>query len=214
MNFTTSRTLQVILAIILVLLAAASAWVIQGGMYRVHLRFKAPVIISLVLTVAWILMGIWAGQWLIGVCSALSQLLAGLMAAYGGRRSELGRHDAGQILGLRSYLKKISKEDVQRIQKSDPDYFFNMAPFALALGIIHPFARNFGSRKLDQCPYLMPRVHGRRTADEWADMMAQTADLMDARQRRAEYEKWTQLPQNLISRPRRQPGAGDRRNKA
>jgi hypothetical protein len=40
------------------------------------------------------------------------------------------------------------------------------------------------------------------------------AKAVDARQRRAEYEKWTQLPQNLISRPRRQPGAGDRRNKA
>jgi hypothetical protein len=162
----------------------------------------------------WIVLGILCGQPWIPLGSVMAQFLLGYLAAYGGRRTDVGRHDAGQILGLRSYLKKISKEDVQRIQKSDPDYFFNMAPFALALGIIHPFARNFGSRKLDQCPYLMTRVHGRRTADEWADMMAQTADLMDARQRRAEYEKWTQLPQNLISRPRRQPGAGDRRNKA
>ena len=214
MNFSSIPALQIMLAVMLGIAAAVTAWQIQEVAYRTHLRGKTRVYIGLLCMLLWIVLGILCGQPWIPLGSVMAQLLLGYLAAYGGRRTDVGRHDAGQILGLRSYLKKISKEDVQRIQKSDPDYFFNMAPFALALGIIHPFARNFGSRKLDQCPYLMTRVHGRRTADEWADMMAQTADLMDARQRRAEYEKWTQLPQNLISRPRRQPGAGDRRNKA
>ena len=207
MNMTSVPVLQMVLAVIFGILGAVSAWQIHEIAYRTHLRGKTRVYIGLICIGIWILLGILCGQPWIPLGAALGQLLLGYLAAYGGRRSDVGRHDAGQILGLRAYLKKISKEDIQRIQKSDPDYFFNMAPYALTLGIIHPFAKNFGSKKLEQCPYLMTRVHGHRTADEWADMMAQTADLMDARQRRMEYEKWTHIP-NLspAPAPRRRPG--------
>jgi hypothetical protein len=102
----------------------------------------------------------------------------------------VGRHDAGQILGLRTYLKHISREDINRLMKTDPEYFFNMAPFALSLGIIRPFARNFGSMKMDQCPYLVSKLHGRHTAEEWAELIADTANLIDAKFRRMEWEKW------------------------
>ena len=206
MNMTTIPALQIMLSVVFGITGAVTAWQIHEIAYRTHLRGKTRVYIGLLCMLLWIVLGLLCGQILIPLCAVLGQFLLGYLAAYGGRRTDVGRYDAGQILGLRAYLKKISKEDVQRIQKSDPDYFFNMAPFALALGIIHPFAKNFGSRKLDQCPYLMTRVHGRRTADEWADMMAQTADLMDARQRRAEYEKWIQIPQTLIPAPKKRPG--------
>ncbi|MBQ8833571.1 MAG: DUF2207 domain-containing protein [Oscillospiraceae bacterium] len=204
MNMTSTLALQILLSLIFGIVGAVSAWQIQEIAYRTHLRGKTRVYIGLMCMLLWIALGFLCGEILIPLCAVLVQFLMSYFAAYGGRRTDVGRHDAGQILGLRSYLKKISKEDVQRIQKSDPDYFFNMAPYALALGIIHPFAKNFGSKKLDQCPYLMTRVHGRRTADEWADMMAQTADLMDARQRRMEYEKWTTIPQKLAPAPKKQ----------
>ena len=74
--------------------------------------------------------------------------------------------------------------------KTDPEYFFNMAPFALSLGNIYPFARNFGSVKMDQCPYLVTRVTGKRSAEEWAELIADTANLMDAKFRKMEVERW------------------------
>ena len=145
----------------------------------------------LVCFLLWILLGILCGQWLIPLCSALGQFFLGYLAAYGGRRSDVGRMNAGHILGLRHYLKQISKEDIHRLLKTDPDYFFNMAPFALSLGVIHPFARNLGSMKLEQCPYLISRVTGKHTAEEWAEMIADTADLIDSRYRQMEVRKWT-----------------------
>ena len=190
MNLTSVPVLQVMLSLILAAVAVVTAWQIHEIAYRTHLRGKTRVYIGLVCVLIWILLGILCGQWIIPTCAALGQWLLGYLAAYGGRRSDLGRHDAGQILGLRSYLKRISKEDIQRLQKADPDYFFNMAPYALALGIIKPFAANFGGRPLEQCPYLVTRVHGKRSGMEWADLLAQTADLMDARYRRMELEKW------------------------
>ena len=191
MNLTTLGVLQVLLSLILGIFGAISAWLIHEIAYRTHLRGKTRVYIGLVCMLIWILLGFLCGQLWIPLGAAFGQLLMGYLAAYGGRRSELGRHDAGRILGLRSYLKRINSLDINRMMKTDPDYFFNMAPFALSLGIIHPFARGFGARKLDQCPYLVTKVHGKRTAQEWANLLADTADLMDARYRRMEIEKWT-----------------------
>ena len=191
MNLTTGAFLQVLLSIILVVMGAVSAWQIHEIAYRTHLRGKTRVYIGLVCFLLWIILGILCGQWVIPLCSALGQFVIGYLAAYGGRRSDVGRMDAGHILGLRQYLKKISKEDIHRLMKTDPDYFFNMVPFALSLGVIHPFARNFGSMKLEQCPYLISRVTGRHTAEEWAEMIADTADLIDSKYRQMEVQKWT-----------------------
>ena len=190
MNMTTLGFLQVLLSIILAAFGVISAWQIQEVAYRTHLRGKTRVFIGLTFMGIWILLGLLCGQWIIPTCAAFGQWIIGYLAAYGGRRSDVGRYDAGQILGLRSYLKHISKEDIHRLMKTDPEYFFNMAPFALALGIIYPFARNFGSVKMDQCPYLVTRVAGRRSAEEWAELIADTANLMDSKFRKMEVEKW------------------------
>ena len=190
MNMTTSRFLQVVLSIMLGVFGLISAWQIHEVAYRTHLRGKTRVGIGLTFVLIWIILGVLCGQWVIPTCAAVGQWVIGYLAAYGGRRSDVGRHDAGQILGLRSYLKHISREDIHRLMRTDPEYFFNMAPFALSLGIIYPFARNFGSIKMDQCPYLVTRVHGKRTAEEWAELIADTANLIDSKFRRMEVEKW------------------------
>ena len=197
MNMTSSRFLQIVLAIIFAAFGIISAWQIHEVAYRTHLRGKTRVFIGLTFMLIWIVLGVLCGQWVIPLCCVFGQWIIGYLAAYGGRRSDIGRHDAGQILGLRSYLKHISKDDIHRMLKTDPDYFFNMAPFALALGIIHPFAKNFGSIKMDQCPYLVTRVHGKRTAEEWAELIADTANLIDAKFRRMEVEKWFNPRTNL-----------------
>ena len=190
MNMTSVGFLQILLSVILGAFGAVSAWQIHEVAYRTHLRGKTRVGIGLTCVLIWIILGILCGQWIIPTCAAVGQWVIGYLAAYGGRRSDVGRHDAGKILGLRSYLKHISKEDIRRLMKTDPEYFFNMAPFALSLGIIHPFAKNFGSIKMDQCPYLVTRVTGRRTAEEWAELIADTANLIDSKFRKMEWEKW------------------------
>ena len=193
MNMTGVPVLQVILAILLGVLGAVTAWLIQEMAYRTHLRGKVPVYIGLVCIAVWILLGLLAGQVWIPLGSVLGQYFLGYFAAYGGRRSEAGRHDAALILGLRVYLKKVRKEDLDRLLDQDPDYFFQLAPYALALGVIKPFAANFGLRRLEQCPYIVTRVQGRRTAQEWAQLLSEVADAMDERTRRAMVERWVPI---------------------
>ncbi len=191
MNLTGILVLQVLFSIILGFFGAVSAWKLQEGMYRIHIRGKLPMYISAGLCLVWLLLGIFAGQFLVALLGmVLPQWLAGLAAAYGGRRSELGRQNAAQILGLRHYLKKISKEELKRVLRNDPEFFYNMAPYAIALGVNGEFARHFGRLKMRPCPYLVTGIQGKHTAQEWAAAMQEAADILDRRQRQMEWEKF------------------------
>jgi len=185
---------QIILAIVLSVFGMISGWLIHDIAYRNHLRGKTSVYIGFVCILIWIALGLTCGQVWIPLGCCVGQFLVGYFAAYGGRRSDLGRHDAAQVLGLRSYLKHLKNGDINRLMLNDPDYFFNMAPYALAMGIINPFSRSFSRRMLDQCPYIVSRVSGRRTAEEWGHLMADVADLMDLRARQLQVEKWITPP--------------------
>lgn len=193
MNFGDMIAIQVILALLLAALGAWSGWLIQSGIYRLHLRFKLPLILSAVVSVFWLLLGIWAGPWLIGLCCVLAQVLAGFLAAYGGRRSELGRQNAAMILGLRKYLKNVEKDELKRIQENDPEYFYNLLPFALALGVEVPFARCFDAQKIPPCPYFTCGVHSRLTAEYWTRFFRETASILDERWRREEVEQYAAI---------------------
>ena len=193
MNMTGIPVLQILLSIVFVILAAVTSWLIQAAAFRTHLRGKVPVYIGGVSMLIWIILGLLAGQVWIPLGSVVGQLLLGYFVAYGGRRTDIARQDACLILGLRKYLKTVKKEELDRIQRYDPDYFFQMAPYALALGVIKSFAKNFNEQELDQCPYIMTRVQGRRTASEWADLLVEVADAMDERHRQMMVERWTAI---------------------
>ena len=190
MNMTGVLPLAILLAIILVPFSMVTAWLIQDMAYRTHLRGKVPVLIGFVCILLWIILGLLCGQIWIPLGCVVGQWLYGYLAAYGGRRSDLGRHDAGLVLGLRHFVKRLPKNDISRFLRNDPDYYFNYAPYALALGVINPYSRAFGQRKLDQCPYLVTQVTGKRTAEEWGQILADVADLMDLKARRMQIEKW------------------------
>ena len=190
MNMSGVLPLAILLAIVLAPFSMVTAWLIHDIAYRTHLRGKVPVLIGFVCILLWIILGLLCGQIWIPLGCVFGQFLFGYLAAYGGRRSELGRHDAGQVLGLRRFVKRLPKEDITRFLRNDPDYYFNYAPYALAMGVINPYSRAFGSRKIDQCPYLVTRVTGKRTADEWAHILSDVADAMDRKSRQMQIEKW------------------------
>ena len=192
MNLTVVPALQVVLSVLLFILCTVSGWLIQDGMYRIHLRHKTPLWISLALCLVWTLMGVWAGIWYIPLCSVLAQLLMGLMAAYGGRRSDTGRLNASYILGLRKYLRSLSEEEVLRLQRNDPDFFYNMIPYAMALGIDKRFAKAFGRKKLEQCPYFVCGIKNKMNAADCNRFLHEAMEILDFRQR-------SMLIENLLS---------------
>lgn len=193
MNLTGITLLQVLLSIVLGVFAAVSAWHMQSGMYRLHIRGKIPLILCIAESVVWLVLGFFAGQFWVALAMVASQLLCGLAAAYGGRRSDMGRQNAMQILGLRHYLKTLSADELNRILQNDPEFFYNLAPYALALGVDREFAKAFGKRKFGECPYFVSGLHGRHKASDWAYAMRDAADILDARQRQMQLERYAPI---------------------
>jgi hypothetical protein len=178
-----------LLIFILAVFGGASSWAIQGWHKGLHLRNRFALIVALALCALWLLIGISANNLVIAGCVIGVQLLGGLACAYGGRRTFTGRYIAKQILGLRRYLRKLNPKEVQQLLRTDPDFFFTMAPCALSLGVAKPFAKAFGGKRLSACPYLTTGMDGHRTATEWLQLMNKAVSTLDARYQRLPLER-------------------------
>ena len=181
--------LQWFWAILLGILGAWSAWYMQAWANALFLLDKSRLWKSLGICAGWILLGLMGGAPLVGILVPLSQLLAGLMACFGGRRSEEGRQAAAQVLGLRKYLRTVDKQELARIQELDPEHFHTMAPYALALGVDKAFAQKFGNRELPACPYITTGVESRRSAPEWSALMRRAVVAMNQRRKQMPMER-------------------------
>ena len=193
MNMVSSMTLQVILAVVLAVLGAVIGWNIQEGVYRIHIRGKLPLYIGSASVLAWMMLGALAGQPMIALGAVAVQIVGGFLAAYGGRRSDLGKYNASQVLGLRYFMKHVSSQELRHAMDLNPDYFFEMVPYAIALGVDGAFARQFGRHPQPPCPYLTEDRSPKRNTQDWAQYLRKVADMMDARQRKMQLEKFVPI---------------------
>lgn len=190
MNMTSITVLQILFSLIFGVLGAVSAWQLHEFAMHLYSRTTLYRWIALGIAAFWLLLGLIAGQPWIPLGSVVVQLLMGFLAAFGGMRTELNRSEAGELLSVRRFLRSIPRPEAARLLKSDPEYFYRMAPYAIALGVGKPFAAAFGRRPLEPCPYLAVRNNEGRTAAEWMRLLTQTVDLMDSRYRRMQIERW------------------------
>ena len=191
-SLATGTAWRIVLAVLLGVLGALASWHIQAGCRCIHLRDKKPGLIGLALSAVWLLAGLLTGLWDLALLAVLGQILTGLGAYYGGRRTENARLQASELLGLRRYLKTASRQELQRILRSNPDYYYELAPYALALGVDKAFAKRFGRIRQPGCHYLVAAVEA-HTALKWYPLLRDAADTLDARQKKLKYERFTKV---------------------
>ena len=179
------------LRILLAALATVMALLIQSGVRSLALRDRLPLWIGLGCCGLWLVLGIWSGEWLTAIVMILFQSFAGLAATYGGKRTDLGQTAMTQILGLRKFMRTVSKKELQRMLKTNPGYFHDLAPYALALGVDQAFARRFGKLRLPECSYLISGSRTQMTAAEWAALLRATVETLDAKAKRLPLERLT-----------------------
>ena len=190
MNMTSILALQILLSLLFGALAVVTAWQLHKVAYCTIGRDKTGLIAAGVSLLVWLIIGLIAKVVWISLAECAGQILLGFPAAWGGRRSEVNRHEVAQLRGLKHYLAHMPAEDVQRLLAADSSYYFRMAPYAMALGVLHPFTQAFGKRKLPQCPYIVTRVHGSRKAEDWETLLKDLTSRMDARAKRMEMDRW------------------------
>ena len=91
---------------------------------------------------------------------------------------------------FRRYLKTVTKEELQRILKVNPDYYHEMAPYALALGVDQIFAKRFERLHQPNCTYLHTSTENNRTAAEWDALLRKVVDTLNERQKRLRFERF------------------------
>lgn len=162
----THHTWRIVLMAVLGLLGFFASWFIQEGMSCLHLRGKAELKLSTVLCLVFLVAAFICGCGYYGLGAVCWSLFAGLLAAYGGRRTDNGVRIYTEILGLRRHMRKAGKGELRRILAANRNYYFELAPYALLLGVDKTFAEKFGDARLPACTWLVSPIDI-RTAPEW-----------------------------------------------
>jgi hypothetical protein len=165
-NIATSHTWRIVIMALLGMAGTLLCWLIQDGMGNLHLRSKAPVKLSAAACALFLLAGWLCRCPLYSLGAVVWNLLAGLMASYGGKRTENGWRIYTEILGLRRHMRKAGRLELRRILASNRNYYYELAPYALLLGVDKIFAQKFGDARLPECTWLVTGIDS-RTAPVW-----------------------------------------------
>ena len=174
------------------------SWQIQLWTQGVFLHHRIRLWTALGMSVLWLILGLAIGQLSLALLSVSIQLIAGFLAAFGGRRSEDGKLAMGQVLSLRSHLSRLSSRKIQQYCQENPNYFFDMIPEAMAMGCDKAFARRFGKSRLPACPYIIASDTRGLTAAQWSQLMRQILDGMTARQRQMPTDTFRAVMRNYM----------------
>ena len=173
---------------VLACIGSFCSWHIQAWPQGVFLHHRSSFYVALILCLLWLALGIAIGQFNLALIVVLLQVVAGLLAAFGGRRTEEGRMAMGQVLSLRRYFRKLTTYQVHQMCQGNPELFFDLIPYAIALGQEDVFARRFGPSRLPLCPYLYSSNTKGLTARQWSQLMRIVLEGMTARQKRLPME--------------------------
>ena len=179
---------QVLLGMLFAILCTGAGFVIQRCGKYLPLRDKGPLLLALLCGGLWLLVGYLSGGSMV-LPMVVFQFLSGFAAAFGGRRSELGKRSLSQLRGLRRYMLRCDSYELQRLLQANPNYFYELAPYALAMGVERKFAKRFGKVRLPDCSFLVTPLQVDMTPVKWMERLRQAADALNQRQKKLPLEK-------------------------
>ena len=179
------------LKFLLALVTGGFSLAIQAWGRAMPQRHRLACRIGGVCTGVWLLLGLLSGEVAGSFLMVAFQLLSGLGAAYGGRRTLLGQQTMEEILELRLHLRRVSQPELKQFLRTNSGYFYDLAPYALALNVDRRFARQFGNLRLQECSYLMAGNRRQLSAAEWAQLLRTAVQILDARAKRLNRAQFT-----------------------
>lgn len=139
--------------------------------------------------------GLISGSVLYALGALGMQALAAVLTMFGGRRNETGKATVQNMLGLRRYLRTADSKQLRRIAAQNRDYYYDLAPFALALGVDRAFAARFSGYRQPECNWLLTDFPQPAAARRWNELLREVVEILrfgtpgSARGRRRATEK-------------------------
>ena len=167
---------------LLVLFGIAGAvfgWLIQRAVVLAARRqYKDAVLCALPMVAVLVFARLWGG--LIPAALALAlQLFAGGAALRGGKRSPAGRDNLSQSLGFRRYVQHVSRHQLMLQLRDDNQYFYNLLPFAEAMGLGPELASRLSDLELEPCAWLESQRRPPQTAPGFQAALHETLERME-----------------------------------
>lgn len=172
---------QIVLLILFGILGLVLGNAIQNSAQGIFLYKPGILTKGLLAAALWMLPFFFCGKLKLGLNTVLYQLIAGILAVYGGRRSPDGADSLSQTLGLLLSFLVPEKASFSIAKKADPEYFHAVAPYALSFGADRLFAYRFGKERIPECPYILGIPEADRTATQWSRILRNTLRSMNAR---------------------------------
>lgn len=181
--------LQILLIVLLGGLGALFGWNVQLCGSSILQPDVRKLRLYGVLSALWLLLGLVCGAFSVAFWMVLGLWVAGVFLFVSGLRTDLGKQNVALAMGLRKYLRKLPTDTAKQLQQQDGDYFFAMAPYAMALGVGKAFAKRFGDLRLESGAYLQTENDTAMTAREWMRRLQRLMDAMGERARRLPMER-------------------------
>ena len=81
--------------------------------------------------------------------------------------------------------------------QTNTDYYYELAPYALAMGVDKRFAQRFGHLRQPVCNWLIADMGSVNTAMDWYPILRDVVKAMDTLQKRPPWEKLLKLSFNI-----------------
>ncbi len=148
-------TWRTVLLVPTLVIGIAAGWLLQD-MIRCALRqtrHSANWLVWPILLVT-ALLAQFGGGWLFGAAAVVLVVLVTLGTLRGGKRTEDGLDRIAQIRAFRTYIRQADIHHLQLMLHEDGQYFYDLLPYAEALGLGKRFAARFGNIPLEPCGWL------------------------------------------------------------
>lgn len=168
----------VLLALMAVLGLAAGISATVAAMMATRRQMQATVIGAALPLIALILSLVWGAA--IPMVIALAVVIFGAVATMrGGRRSAAGQNITAQALGFRRYVQYLSAHQLTMQLRDNGMYFYELLPFAEAMGLSDDLASRVSRFQLEPCPWFRARRQPPQTPPGFAAAFREMVDRMD-----------------------------------
>ena len=127
---------------------------------------------------------IWGGLLTVLLAVAL-QVFASVVTLRGGRRSPGGRDMLVQALGFQRYFRHISPHQLRLQLRNNSQFYYEMLPYAAAMGMGADFSARFGDTRLEPCAWFTGQQHRPGSAPEFFASFQAALAAMEQAARRA-----------------------------
>jgi hypothetical protein len=115
---------------------------------------------TIIFIVALLIMAGFSGFTAAALISSASAGVCGIVAALSKKHTSRGSELLGKLLGLKQFITTVDKDKIDQLTAENPTLFYDLLPFAFALGVADKWAMQFENTAVAKPSWFNSSTHG------------------------------------------------------